>query len=42
MRDKQLQESKQLEKEWRDEQAKLDLMMEIERLKSIKYEEEKE
>ena len=35
VRDKQLIESKQLEQEYLDEQKKLDLMMEIERLKSL-------
>ena len=42
IRDKQLEENKQLEKEWLDEQRKLDLMMEIERLKSLKVQEERE
>ena len=35
IRDKQLEENKMLEQEWVDEQKKLDLMMEIERLKSL-------
>ena len=35
VRDKQLEESKQLEKEYIEEQKKLDLMMEIERLKGL-------
>ena len=35
VRDKQLEESKQLEAEWVKEQKRLDLMMEIERLKSL-------
>jgi len=35
IRDKQLDENKCLEKEWIEEQKKLDLMMEIERLKSL-------
>lgn len=35
IRDKQLIESKCLEEEWVSEQKKLDLMMEIERLKSL-------
>lgn len=35
VRDKQLVESKQLEQEYIAEQKKLDLMMEIERLKSL-------
>ena len=42
IRDKQLQENKRLEQEWVDEQKKLDLMMEIERLKVLKVEEERE
>ena len=42
IRDKQLEENKQLEKEWVREQEKLDLMMEIERLKVLKEEEERE
>ena len=41
VRDKQLIESKQLEQEYIEEQKKLDLMMEIERLKSLKVEEER-
>jgi hypothetical protein len=35
VRDKQLLESKILEEEWVKEQKRLDLMMEIERLKSL-------
>lgn len=42
IRDKQLQENKRLESEWIEEQKKLDLMMEIERLKVLKEEEERE
>jgi hypothetical protein len=42
VRDKQLEESKQLEREYIEEQKKLDLMMEIERLKGLKAEEERE
>ena len=42
VRDKQLQESKVLEQEWREEQKKLDLMMEIERLKGLQAEEDRE
>lgn len=42
IRDKQLQENKLLEQEWLEEQKKLDLMMEIERLKSLKVAEERE
>jgi hypothetical protein len=33
IRDKQLEENKMLEREFMDEQKKLDIMMEIERLK---------
>jgi hypothetical protein len=42
IRDKQIEENKKLETEWVDEQKKLDLMMEIERLKVLKIEEERE
>ena len=42
VRDKQLQEQKELEKEYVEEQKKLDLMMEIERLKFLQEEEERE
>ena len=35
IRDKQLAENKRLESEWIEEQKKLDLMMEIERLKVL-------
>ena len=42
IRDKQLEENKRLEAEWIEEQKKLDLMMEIERLKVLKEEEERE
>lgn len=42
IRDKQIQENKMLEQEWVEEQKKLDLMMEIERLKVLKIEEERE
>ena len=42
IRDKQLEENKKLESEWVEEQKKLDLMMEIERLKVLKEEEERE
>jgi hypothetical protein len=42
IRDKQLQENKLLEQEWLEEQKKLDLMMEIERLKALKVAEERE
>jgi hypothetical protein len=36
IRDRQLEEAKRLEQEWVEEQKRLDLMMEIERLKSLK------
>jgi len=42
IRDKQLIESKRLESEWVKEQRKLDLMMEIERLKDLAEQEERE
>jgi hypothetical protein len=42
VRDKQLEENKRLEKEFVSEHKKLDLMMEIERLKSLKLEEDRE
>jgi len=42
IRDKQIDENKKLENEWVEEQKKLDLMMEIERLKVLKIEEERE
>jgi len=42
IRDKQIKENKNLEQEWVEEQKKLDLMMEIERLKILKEEEERE
>jgi len=42
IRDKQLEENKQLEKEWVEEQKRLDIMMEIERLKGLKVDEERE
>lgn len=41
IRDKQLIENKKLEQEWIDEQKKLDLMMEIERLKALSEEEKR-
>ena len=41
IRDKQLIENKQLEQEWIEEQKKLDLMMEIERLKALNEEEKR-
>jgi hypothetical protein len=42
IRDRQLEEQKALESEWIDEQKRLDIMMEIERLKSLKMQEERE
>ena len=42
IRDKQLEEQKQLEEEYKAENKWLDIMMEIERLKSLKYQEERE
>jgi len=42
IRDKQLEENKQLEREWIEEQKRLDIMTEIERLKGLKAEEERE
>lgn len=42
IRDKQKEEQKRLEQEWIEEQKRLDLMMEIERLKSLKLQEERE
>ena len=42
VRDKQLNENKQLEQDWVSEQKRLDLMMEIERLKALKAEDERE
>jgi hypothetical protein len=42
VRDKQLEESKALEAEWVKEQKRLDLMMEIERLKSLQEQEERD
>lgn len=35
IRNQQLEENKQLEREWIEEQKKLDLMMELERLKAL-------
>ncbi len=42
IRDRQLDEQKNLEKEWIEEQKRMDLMMEIERLKALKLQEERE
>lgn len=41
IRDMQLAENKKLEEEWLDEQKRLDMMMEIERLKAIRTENER-
>ncbi len=37
IRDKQLEEQQKLEEEYREEERRLDIMMEIERLKQLKY-----
>lgn len=42
IRERQLRESEALEKNWIEEQKRLDTMMEIERLKAIKMEFERE
>jgi hypothetical protein len=42
VRDKQLEESKILEREYIEEQKKLDLLMEIERVKGLKLQEERD
>ena len=42
IRDKQLEENKQLEGDWVAEQKRLDIMMEIERLKQCQEQEERE
>ncbi len=39
IRDKQLEENKNLEQDWSEEQKRLDLLMEIERLKELKVQE---
>ena len=39
IRDKQLEENKKLEQDWSEEQKRLDLLMEIERLKDLKVQE---
>ena len=36
IRDKQLEENKKFEQDWSEEQKRLDLLMEIERLKDLK------
>ena len=41
IRDKQLEENKRLEQDWIEEQKRLDLMMEIERLKGLQADEER-
>ena len=42
VRDKQLRENQELEANWVAEQKKLDIMMEIERLKGLQAEDERE
>ena len=42
VRDQQLTENRNLEQDWVNEQKRLDLMMEIERLKALKAEHERE
>ena len=42
IRDRQLEENKILEREYREEQKKLDTMMEIERLKAVQAEQDRE
>ena len=42
IRDKQLDENKRLEEDWINEQKRLDLMMEIERLKGLQAAEQRE
>ena len=42
IRDKQLDENKRLESDWVNEQKRLDLMMEIERLKGLQIAEQRE
>ena len=42
IRDRQKEEQKRLEQDWLDEQKRMDIMMEIERLKSLKMQEERE
>ena len=42
IRDKQLEENKRLEEDWINEQKRLDLMMEIERLKGLQAAEQRE
>ena len=42
IRDLQREEHKRMEKNFREKEAKLDLMMELERLKELKFQEDKE
>ena len=42
IREKQLEENKRLENDWLEEQRRLDMMMEVERLKALKAEHERE
>jgi hypothetical protein len=42
IRDRQKEEQKRLEDEWIEEQKRMDIMMEIERLKSLKMQNERE
>ena len=42
IRDLQKEEHKRMEKNYKDKEAKLDLMMELERLKELKFQEDKE
>ena len=42
VRDRQMEENRILEQNWVEEQKKLDMMMEIERLKAIKAEHDRE
>ena len=42
IRDKQMEENRQLENSWVDEQKRLDMMMELERLKAIQAEQRRE
>lgn len=42
IRDRQLEEQQRLEEEYREEERRMDIMMEIERLKTLKHQEERE
>ena len=42
IRDLQREEHKRMEKNFKEKEAKLDLMMELERLKELKFQEDKE